>query len=234
MKYLLLLIPPLFYLSNLKKIKNFIFNFYKKNHIEIKKSNYKRHAFVNKAINKFDNCKYLEIGTLKNDLFNSIPLPMHSKFGVDPVSGGNYRMTSDLFFEKYKNLKFDVIFIDGLHEYKACQNDILNSIKVITENGIIFIDDVLPKNELEQKVPRAQSYWLGDVWKVAVELNNSINIDFKIIDVDSGIGVIKLKKNFVYNKMPDLTYATYDNFLLHYEKFNIIDSEEALEFINSL
>ena len=38
---------------------------------------------------------------------------MSDKYGVDPVEG-NFRMTS-MSFVKNLNLKFDVIFIDGLH-----------------------------------------------------------------------------------------------------------------------
>ena len=49
---------------------------------------------------QFENCKYLEIGVLHKDVFNSIPLPEKNKYGVDPVMGGNYVMTSDEFFQK--------------------------------------------------------------------------------------------------------------------------------------
>ena len=38
------------------------------------------------------------------------------KVGVDPVSGGTIRVTSDNFFRTNKE-KFDCIFIDGLHKY---------------------------------------------------------------------------------------------------------------------
>ena len=38
-------------------------------------------------------------GIDKNQVFNSVPLKIENKFGVDPVRGGNFRMTSDEFFE---------------------------------------------------------------------------------------------------------------------------------------
>ena len=44
----------------------------------------------------------------------STKLILKKKIGVDPVSGGNLRMTSDHFFKENKE-KFDLIFIDGLH-----------------------------------------------------------------------------------------------------------------------
>ena len=80
-------------------------------------------------------------------------------------------------------MKFDVIFIDGLHIYEQCQKDCINSMQQLSENGIIFFHDFLPRSFFE-KVPRKQSTWSGDVWKVAVELANSINVEFKIINID--------------------------------------------------
>ena len=80
---------------------------------------YNRISFIQKAISNFDQkfCKYLEIGTYQNETFNTIPLPIKNKFGVDPISGGNIKLSSDAFFKKNK-IKFDVIFIDGLHTYE--------------------------------------------------------------------------------------------------------------------
>lgn len=72
-------------------------------------------------------CKYLEIGVFNNESFNSIPLLAKNKFGVDLLQGGNIRKTSDDFFISNQN-KYNVIFIDGLHEYAQFQRDILNSL----------------------------------------------------------------------------------------------------------
>ena len=228
-----LFIPPILHIFYLREIRNyyFSFGFNKKYQIDIPSSNFKRHAFVNKAVSLFERCKYLEIGTQKNDLFDSIPLPMSDKFGVDPFSGGNFRMTSDIFFKKNKHINFDVVFVDGLHEYLTCQRDVINSMSQLKKGGIIFIDDLLPRNKYEAKVPRKQNYWTGDPWKVAVELIRSKNVIFKIVNVSSGIGILKLKDNFKYICLPDLVDASYADFLEYYKEFPLITSEEALEFI---
>lgn len=47
-------------------------------------------------------------------------------------------MTSDKFFKK-----FNVIFIDGLHNYKQYQKDCLNSIRSLEDEGIIIVHDFL-------------------------------------------------------------------------------------------
>ena len=54
------------------------------------------------------------MAAIKTQLFSKIKIKI--KIGVDPVSGENIRETSDNFFKK-NNVKFDIIFIDGLHEY---------------------------------------------------------------------------------------------------------------------
>ena len=73
----------------------------------------------------------------------------------------------------------------------------------------------------------------GDVWKVAVELNNSINVELKIINIDHGVGVLKLKKNFQYKKMDNLKNESFQEFLEYKKKLPIISSEEGLDFLSS-
>ena len=230
--YLKYLIPPILTPKNFNKAFNTIFYKNKNNHyFEYENSFYKRHAFINLAISKFQNCKYLEIGVENNDVFNSIPLKAENKFGVDPVSGGNFRMTSDKFFQDNSNLKFDVIFIDGLHEYIQCQKDCINSMKHLNPDGIILFHDLLPRSYFEEKTPKKQSPWLGDVWKVAVELSNSKNVDFKIINIDFGIGVLKIKSNHEYNKLPELKNKNFSDYLNLRKQLEIISCEDGLEFI---
>lgn len=96
---------------------------------------YNRISFISKAVQKFQNCKYLEIGCSTNVCFNAIPAI--NKIGVDPNAGGNIKDTSDNFFKNNKK-EFDVIFIDGLHIYEQCRKDIINSLKVLKKNGFIF------------------------------------------------------------------------------------------------
>ena len=227
-----ILIPPIFEKKNLIKYYHILFNKKKTIHrFKYETNFYSRVSFINKAVAKFKNCKYLEIGVAGNQVFNSIPLKMTNKYGVDPIAGGNFRMTSDKFFENNQNLKFDVIFIDGLHHYDQCQKDCINSMKQLNPGGIIFLHDLLPRCEMEQVAPQAWGTWTGNVWKVAVELSRSLNIDFKICNIDHGIGILKLKDGFEYKKL-DLKDATFDEFLNFKKELNIINSEEALDFID--
>ena len=200
------------------------------------KKKYDRLTFTEKAVTKIgnDNCKYLEIGVCSGYIFNRLKLKNENKFGVDPETGGNYRMTSDQFFEENKNKKFDVVFIDGLHHYDQCQRDIINSLNSLNENGIILIHDMIPNNSLVEYTPRRaiNSHWTGDVWKCAVEIQNSINLDFVIANCDSGVGILKAKKDFEYKIQPELKKMRFKEYYENYYKnLPILSPEDAYKFI---
>lgn len=223
------LLPPIFFPEIFRECINYFIK--GENKILYENNFYNRIAFINKAIAKFSKCNYLEIGVADNTTFSSIPLLLKNKIGVDPSDGGTHRMTSDEFFNTNQK-KFNVIFIDGLHIYEQCQKDCINSLKFIEEDGIILFHDFLPQNYLQEKVPRKSASWTGDVWKVAVELSHSENMDFRIANIDYGVGILKPGKNAKYKKMPELNEMKFDDFLnKFYKNLPTVNSEEAIEFI---
>ena len=158
---------------------NFAENFYRWDLIEylIKKNNYKN---------------YLEIGCDKNQLFSKVNI--NNKIGVDPVSGGNVRKTSDDFFKENKST-FDIVFIDGLHTYEQVKKDILNSVNCLLNEGIILVHDCMPDSLGKQAVPRYKMQWNGDVWKAIVDLRQQENLEIYTCEIDQGIAIITKKKN---------------------------------------
>ena len=158
---------------------NFTENFYRWDLIEylIKKNNYKN---------------YLEIGCDKNQLFSKVNID--NKIGVDPVSGGNVRKTSDDFFKENKS-NFDIVFIDGLHTYEQVKKDILNSVNCLLDEGIILVHDCMPDSLGKQAVPRYKMQWNGDVWKAIVDLRQQENLEIYTCEIDQGIAIIKKEKN---------------------------------------
>ena len=99
-------------------------------------NNIHRLNIINKIISDFQIKSYLEIGCDQDEVFTKVTV--ENKVGVDPVSGGNIRSTSDEFFKKNSDY-FDLIFIDGLHEYSQVKKDIINSLEVLNSKGIILI-----------------------------------------------------------------------------------------------
>ena len=185
-----------------------------------------RFEIIQKIIDKKKYENYLEIGCDKDSNFSKIKVK--NKIGVDPLSGGNVKMTSDEFFKKNKKI-FDCIFIDGLHIYEQVREDILNSIKFLDINGIIILHDCLPSKIWNQIVPKIYGHWTGDVWKAIVEARTMKNIDTYTCKADHGIGIIFKRKNrnllnLNTNNFKKLKFKDYYN--NHKNFMNIIEVED--------
>ena len=205
-----------------KKLGNIGFNFSNKP---------ERQFLVQEIINLKRYESYLEIGTFHDELFGLIEC--NNKVGVDPVSGGTVRKTSDQFFKDNEE-KFDCIFIDGLHYYSQVKKDIENSLKILNPNGIILIHDCLPNNHFEQAVPRCQITWNGDVWKAIVECRTQENIDTYTCYADFGIGIIINRKNKNLLNVNNKNFSKIlfeDYFYKHKELMNIIEYEDLIKII---
>ena len=172
-----------------------------------------RSDIINYLIKKYSYSTYLEIG-LDNPQLNFVKIDCSRKFSVDPYFEYDhdefdaimdewlqsqmeeyltYRMTSDEFFEK-NVMKFDIIFIDGLHTKEQVSKDIINGLKALKPGGKIVVHDCLPKREESQKVPRTCCEWNGDIWRAIPELKKQ-NINFKTVDADYGCCIIDYTPN---------------------------------------
>lgn len=193
----------------------------------------KRYDLINIAIKTMGYRSYLEIGCFKDATFNRVEC--EKKVGVDPVIGGNVRMTSDDFFVQNKD-KFDCIFIDGLHTYEQVRKDIVNAIDALADGGTIFIDDCLPLKYEYQTNPPSNLVWNGDVWKAIVECRTWDNIETAVTLIDHGQGIIKKRNNpdkLVLGTM-DFSGLKYADMVDNYEKWlNAISFEKALGFIKN-
>lgn len=149
-----------------------------------------------------EECRYLEIGCDRDDLFASLPIA--DKTGVDPQSGGNCRMTSDAFFAENTKM-FDLVFLDGLHTYDQLHRDVQNALKCTRSGGFIGIHDLVPRNWKEEHVPRLNGDWTGNVWKVGLELAASEGINFRLFLIDHGVGLIHVDEQ-CSRKLADLSH----------------------------
>ncbi len=156
---------------------------------------------------------YLEIGVRNpNETFNNVKCP--NKEGVDPdfKSKTKYVMTSDEFFEKISDDKiYDIIFIDGLHEYQQVLRDIKNSLKHLSIGGAIVLHDCNPlsrKNQ-EQNDKKKPCKWNGTVWKAFARLRmTNKNLNMYVVNIDNGCGVIERGSQKLFKKVSEnnLTY----------------------------
>ena len=163
-------------------------------------SSIKRYDIINYLIEKYKLINYLEIGVFKGENIREVKAP--HKDGVDPGVEGytppevNYPMTSDSFFELIKghdDIKYDIIFIDGLHHADQVEKDIKNALNHIVKDGFILLHDCNPVSYEAQLVPRQTIAWNGDVWKAFVDFKAHYPMmECSVVDTDFGVGVIKV------------------------------------------
>jgi len=215
------------YKFKLSKIYNYIFGekFYKK--LSFDWSKYPtRYEIIQNTINRKKYKSYLEIGCDQDLLFSKINID--KKTGVDPNSGGTIRDTSDNFFKNNSD-KFDIIFIDGLHEYYQVKKDINNSIKFLNNGGVIYLHDCMPESFIRQAVPRSSNVWNGDVWKNIVESRTIKEIDTYVCFADQGIGVIlkRPNKNLLKLNIKNFNNLKFQDYYYNYNYYlNIIDIQK--------
>ena len=212
-----------------------------------------RHDVINSVISERGTItNYLEIGVEYGITIKYVNA-LH-KIGVDPdpkfENTGEFsniqliKETSDSYFGQLDvvgNDRFDIIFIDGMHQIEYMIKDIYNSLRYIKRNGIIFIDDILPFNEREQrKIPEKHYYengilkygepWTGDVWKVFyyLLLNFKENFDFQIYDNSWYRGVCMLYNIKLFDLVIDdavletINDYSYENDFNDYRKLLVV------------
>lgn len=198
----------------------------------------KRWDIINHLIKTNGYVNYLEIGV--NDASCIRKVIAEHKDGIDPfpgseVGGGyypeiNYPITSDKFFELIKDhsdIKYDIIFIDGLHHSDQVDKDVANSLNHLMPNGTIVLHDCNPPTYEMQLVPRVTGLWNGDVWKSIIKLRCADNnLHISVIDTDWGVGVVQLKPQEPYTKVTLEQCLDYSYFDLNREELlNLISVE---------
>lgn len=190
----------------------------------------KRQEIIQLLIDKNQYKSYLEIGVASPDsTFNQIKIK--NKTSVDPRKDYEYtyNLTSDEFFSINTN-KFDIVFIDGLHERTQVYKDINNSLAILNESGTIVCHDMSPPNEMCQIVPQQVGEWCGDCWKAWVQLRMfSSNLEMYVIDTDYGVGIIK---RGIQKTLPLITDFTWKEFEINRKKWlNLISVKEFEDII---
>lgn len=182
-----------------------------------------RTAIINFLLSQTTSENYLEIG-VRNPENNFNKILSKNKYSVDPgVEFENnpvdFKMTSNVFFSELKNntlskiknnIKFDVIFIDGLHLAHQVDLDIENSLQYIKEDGFIVLHDCNPPTEFHQrenydfKKSPAGILWNGTTWKAFYNSRCNTKLYTICFDTDWGVGVISLKKQIGFNNLDTL------------------------------
>lgn len=132
---------------------------------------------------------YLEVGVDRGTTFLDVKCgdknAVDPRFKFDPndtefklESCRYFEVTSDQYFEElHVEKKFDLIFLDGLHEYEQTYRDFNSALAHLNPAGVIVIDDTMPVDvfsshrsnsktiELRSEFADAGPGWNGDVYK---------------------------------------------------------------------
>lgn len=174
-----------------------------------------RTELIDAIIRKNKYQTYLEIGvnTRAQPGWNFGYTKIALKHGVDPAVDTTFRMTSDEFFEKHVCMKYDIIFIDGLHIFEQVYRDIINSLEWLSENGTIVVHDCNPVEEITQRRERASNVWHGDVWKAILKLRvENPEVSIYTVDTDEGCSIIKKQKSELFKVEINDNIYNYDFF----------------------
>jgi len=153
---------------------------------------------------------YLEIG-VRNPEKNFNHIKSATKYSVDPgvefkENPVDFKMTSDAFFSKLQqgeilsqDIKFDVIFIDGLHLAEQVDRDIVNALNYLKEDGFVVLHDCNPPTEFHARErygyyhTPAKGFWNGTTWKAFQKWRFNPAVNSCCVDTDWGVGVLSRK-----------------------------------------
>ena len=209
----------------------------------------KRYDVINHIINYLNkDVRYLEIGVRNpNDNYNKINAK--TKYSVDPgfefQANVDFLMTSDVFFQELRmgkilnnDIKFDVIFIDGLHLAEQVERDIRNALDYIDDQGFIVLHDCNPPTEFhaseiyEYRLSPSESNWNGTTWKAFIKYRNNDKLFSCCIDSDWGIGVISKTVKMGQTTTTNNEYYEYKTFSENRKQsLNLISFEEFKSFL---
>jgi len=181
-----------------------------------------RWDIINHFITKYDYKSYLEIGYFKGWSFDNVDCA--HKVAVDPNPSKDIRQermpadsivhtfwrepdqptkaeaifkcTSDQYFERINEIqKYDIVFIDGLHEASQVYRDIQNALAHLSENGTIVLHDMNPPTYQHTTTGDQGGNWNGDCYKAILRYGAAIPFEYYTIDTDWGVGVIRPLQN---------------------------------------
>lgn len=144
-------------------------------------------GLIQRLLLNYETPSYLEIGVAEGATF--LDVKAVRKVAVDPSfrfplpddpSAAFFACGSDDYFQSINGGEmFDVIFVDGLHQFEQALRDLLNAVACLKPRGVIVVDDIFPSSYLaslgDQAKMRAmrdrldlpRGDWMGDVYKVA-------------------------------------------------------------------
>jgi predicted O-methyltransferase YrrM len=160
--------------------------------------------FIGYIANIYKPKSYLELGLYSGETISKVIPYCNNCIGVDmnrnkklvKLQKSNIDklkimyMTTDEYFE-LENIKFDMIFIDADHNIDSVRTDFNNSLKLLSNNGIIMLHDMDPINDsyIDPK-------YCGDSYKFVSELENDDRFNITTLPIcEAGLSLVTYKNS---------------------------------------
>ncbi|GMH48129.1 hypothetical protein TL16_g00224 [Triparma laevis f. inornata] len=187
---------------------------------------------------------YLEIGCAGGENFTPMSespiIDIAHCVDPDPKSVSTHKMTSSNFF-KTNIQNYDIIFVDGLHQWSTALSDIASSLLTLSPEGVIIVHDSNPRTSsaASPTVPNFEVdkvAWNGDVYKAIVELGSNPNVDVATGYFDEGCAVVidrpRSKERLLVPREGAAEVLSYEVFDRNRKEFlNLLDWEELMYWI---
>lgn len=172
-------------------------------------------TIINTLIRKRGYKRYLALG-IEGD--HIVHVKCQHAVGVDQFSEhATFKSDTDAFFALLdahpEPLKYDIIFIDGLHTESQTTKDFDNSLRYLADEGTIVLHNCNPPSEFYQRPHSAAlltrcMQWTGDVWRVIVHLRATRDdLDVFVVDADYGCGIVRRRSSNTIEVPTLLTYT---------------------------
>ena len=223
---------------------------------------------IQSLLKKKEKPAYLEIGVQTGQNFFSIV--SGNKTAVDPkftfsfqerlrwifrnpsnLIAKYYQTTSDRYFETAgRSKQMDVVFVDGLHTYAQSLTDVINSLTILKDGGVIVMHDCNPPHKAAaypaqtiEEAARANptswtKEWCGDVWKTICLLRGTrADLRVFVLDTDYGLGIITRGEAWERLELSkeQIDIMTYDDLEKDRKRLlGLKDQEFFFEFLNTI
>lgn len=173
----------------------------------------KRYEMINYLIAQNKYKAYLEVGCANGKCQALVKAATKLGIDPDPKAVADMYITSDEFFCR-DSRKWDIIFIDGLHEEHQVDKDIVNSLAHLNPGGVVVLHDCYPIRKSRQ-VPFAQwsgsGAWQGTVWRSIVKVRATRgDLNVYVVNADCGVGILRPGPGNPTISLPDP--FTYEDF----------------------
>jgi len=179
--------------------------------------------------------RYLEIGVQTGITYAYVEAKV--KVGVDPMPMLGYNMvfllniwgrrnerewylvpdTSDVFFKdgfKVAEIpkEYEVIFVDGLHEYRQVLRDIRNSMEHLVDGGYILIHDTAPDSAKKASGKAEEGDWNGTVYQAIYDLHISGAKYYTVEGMPEGMTILPKQELRLptASETPGISYEEFD------------------------